>query len=283
MGQFKPMPKMETTEPSVELKLKKGGKVKKADGGALPIRAPAGRIMGAAAPMQAAEMAKARGRAALMGAPAMGRPSPGIPAQAMGRKSGGSISNEKAELKRVKAEIREDRKEERNEHEEIGRVKRELKAHEAKPASKAHKGYATGGVISKDGSKTGSVEQFHGGYKKGGKACMADGGVPAGVGMSLTPATRDVAEKVRTESTVSPALRPSNQPTANELRLLREAAAEAKQAARDEAAYNKAASGRKTGGSVKKYATGGVVKGYKAGGACMSTGGFSEMKKMKNW
>jgi len=37
MGQFKPMVKMETTEPSVELKLKKGGKVakmvKKADGG----------------------------------------------------------------------------------------------------------------------------------------------------------------------------------------------------------------------------------------------------------
>ena len=27
MGQFKPMVKMETTEPSIELKLKKGGKV----------------------------------------------------------------------------------------------------------------------------------------------------------------------------------------------------------------------------------------------------------------
>ena len=34
MGQFKPMPKMETTEPSVELKLKKGGRAKKmAEGG----------------------------------------------------------------------------------------------------------------------------------------------------------------------------------------------------------------------------------------------------------
>ena len=31
MGQFKPMVKMYTTEPSVELKLKKGGSVKKAD------------------------------------------------------------------------------------------------------------------------------------------------------------------------------------------------------------------------------------------------------------
>ena len=33
MGQFKPMPKMKTTEPSVELKLKKGGRVKMAEGG----------------------------------------------------------------------------------------------------------------------------------------------------------------------------------------------------------------------------------------------------------
>jgi len=35
MGQFKPVPKMETTEPSVELKLKKGGKVKKMNPGGL--------------------------------------------------------------------------------------------------------------------------------------------------------------------------------------------------------------------------------------------------------
>jgi hypothetical protein len=35
MGQFKAVPKMETTEPSVELKLKKGGKVKKMNPGGL--------------------------------------------------------------------------------------------------------------------------------------------------------------------------------------------------------------------------------------------------------
>jgi len=35
MGQFKPVPKMETTEPSVELKLKKGGNVKKMNPGGL--------------------------------------------------------------------------------------------------------------------------------------------------------------------------------------------------------------------------------------------------------
>jgi hypothetical protein len=33
MGQYKPMTKMKTTEPSVELKLKKGGRVKMAEGG----------------------------------------------------------------------------------------------------------------------------------------------------------------------------------------------------------------------------------------------------------
>jgi hypothetical protein len=63
MGQFKPMVKMMTTEPSVELKLKKGGKVaKKADGGMMgspmsaadiPPAMPArGGMMGAGAPMK---------------------------------------------------------------------------------------------------------------------------------------------------------------------------------------------------------------------------------------
>jgi hypothetical protein len=38
MGQFKPMVKMKTTEPSVELKLKKGGSVAMAKGGCAPMR-----------------------------------------------------------------------------------------------------------------------------------------------------------------------------------------------------------------------------------------------------
>lgn len=44
MSEFKPMVKMETTEPTVELKLKKGGSVKKADGGfmGMPSGAPPG-------------------------------------------------------------------------------------------------------------------------------------------------------------------------------------------------------------------------------------------------
>jgi len=60
MGQFKPMVKMMTTEPSVILKLKKGGKVeKKADGGFVPMQStmPAGMparggLAPAAAPMK---------------------------------------------------------------------------------------------------------------------------------------------------------------------------------------------------------------------------------------
>jgi hypothetical protein len=59
MGQFKPMVKMETTEPSVELKLKSGGEVKKQMGGAMPMRRPMpgmparGGALTAAAPMKA--------------------------------------------------------------------------------------------------------------------------------------------------------------------------------------------------------------------------------------
>ena len=111
-------------------------------------------------------------------------------------------------------------------------------------------------------------------------ACMADGGMP-GLGGSLTPATRAAAERVRPSATPAPSV-PSTVPTPREMQMLRDAQAEAKRAAQEEAAYN-AATRRKTGGVVKKYATGGVVKGYKSGGECMSTGGFSEMKKMKNW
>jgi len=63
MGQFKPMVKMMTTEPSVELKLKKGGKVaKKADGGMMGAMQPMARPMAAmpargGAPVAATPMA----------------------------------------------------------------------------------------------------------------------------------------------------------------------------------------------------------------------------------
>ena len=147
MGQFKPMVKMETTEPSVVLKLKKGGHVgmpkgdsghkamsKMADGGMAMPRRPA-RAIAATRPM--------------------------IPARPM--KEGGETKAEhKAEMKALKG------------------IKSELKSHEGKPASKAHKGLKTGGVLNgqggfKSGGKvTGDVRLGNaGGFKKGGAAKKA--------------------------------------------------------------------------------------------------------------
>ena len=164
MGQFKPMVKMMTTEPSVELKLKKGGAVKMMNGGvmgglaAAPAAVPArGGMMPAARPKKPGMAAR---RAAMMGRPMM--------------KEGGDTALEK---------------------------------HADMPASKAHKGLKTGGVVMgqagfKEGGvikstkgetkmvtaegehhtpkKTGEVVMGKpGGYKKGGKAmggCYAKGG-----------------------------------------------------------------------------------------------------------
>jgi hypothetical protein len=170
MGQFKPMVKMETTEPSVELKLKKGGKVaKKADGGmmgspmsaagAMPPAMPArGGMPGAASPMKPSLMARRR---AMKGLPAgagpagpvggasqmqssMPAPAPmqsAAPAMKKGgmAKGGESKATHKAEMSKMKG------------------LEKELKSHESKPASKGHKGLATGGVVNGQG-----------GYKKGG-------------------------------------------------------------------------------------------------------------------
>lgn len=146
MGQFKPMVKMMTTEPSVELKLKKGGHVKKmALGGlpdAAPVAAPArGGMMPAAAPARPSMAARRR---AMM---AMGAGAPAAPigrAAAMMKKGG-------------KAEGGESKAEHKAEMHKMGKLEKELKSHEGKPASKAHKGLKTGGVV-----------MGQGGYKSGG-------------------------------------------------------------------------------------------------------------------
>ena len=145
MGQFKPMVKMMTTEPSIELKLKKGGAVahpkKMMDGGVMSglAAAPAAGAPARGGMMPAARPKKpgmAMRRAAMMGRPMM--------------KEGGETSKEhKAEMTALKG------------------LKSELKSHEGKPASKAHKGLKTGGVA-----------MGQGGFKKGGKVKMAEGGVP---------------------------------------------------------------------------------------------------------
>ena len=140
MGQFKPMVKMYTTEPTVELKLKKGGKVeKKMQTGGLPApAAPArGGMMPAAAPAKPSMMARRRAMRAM---PAMPGPAAPVgPAARMMKEGGESKAEHKAEMKEFK------------------KLKGELKSHEGKPASKAHKGLKTGGVANAQG-----------GYKDGG-------------------------------------------------------------------------------------------------------------------
>jgi hypothetical protein len=154
MGQFKPMVKMYTTEPSVELKLKKGGHVKTSkmkvkehdghkmmDGGVPPMAMPArGGLPTAAAPMKPSLAMRRKAMRAMPSAAA-----PAGPVGMAGRmmKKGGSC-------------------------EEM------IQEHADKPASKAHKGLKKGG----DCYATGGVAMGQGGYKKGGKVKMAEGGVP---------------------------------------------------------------------------------------------------------
>jgi hypothetical protein len=151
MGQFKPMVKMMTTEPTVELKLKKGGSVKKADGGMMG--APMATPMASAMPARGGMMPVARPK----------RPSMAARRAAMAGKTmkegGESKATHKAEMTKMKG------------------LEKELKSHESKPASKGHKGLATGGVLKSTkpaNYATGGVVNGQGGYKKGG-AIAKDG------------------------------------------------------------------------------------------------------------
>jgi hypothetical protein len=252
MPGFKPMVKMMTTEPSVELKLKEGGKVEKKmqQGGpamdsmsaqdSLPMSAregmmPArGGMMPVKRPKRPSLMARRRamrgmptgaGPAAPVGdaarmaeatAPAM------MPEPPMGQpmmKKGGKMSKL---------------------NKEIGRVKTKLTKHEDKAASKAHKGLKTGGVV-----------MGQGGYKKGGEVKMAKGG-------SSYEEFSDRGNVIKTKS---------NKTT------------EMKTAHRDN---SPAKTGGVKMGNAGGYKTGGVVKGqggYKKGG--MADGGKMPMKDGK--
>jgi len=175
MGQFKPMVKMMTTEPTVELKLKKGGSVKKADGGMmgspmnaqLPPAMPArGGMMGAAAPMKPS---LAMRRRAMKGRPAGAGPAGPVGGAAQmqapmgmpGMKKGG-----KTDMDQDKAMI-----------------KKAFKQHDMQE----HKGGKGTSLKLKKGGKmaTGGVVNGQGGYKKGGDVKMAKGGV-AGNGIINT-------------------------------------------------------------------------------------------------
>lgn len=157
MGQFKPMVKMMTTEPTVELKLKKGGHVSmpkmKAKGDAGHKKMANGGALGALA-----------GAPALIGRPAVNAPvaAPGRPSMAERRKSMAAsrpMSAPAMAKKGGKMEGGESKSMHASEMKKMGALEKELKSHESKPASKGHKGLKTGGVL--DGQ---------GGYKNGGLA-----------------------------------------------------------------------------------------------------------------
>lgn len=156
MAEFKPMVKMMTTEPSVVLKLKKGGPVKKMDGGIMGALANAPAAGGPAMPASstARRMAARKGRrgAPMATAPAAPASTPMIPPPRM--KEGGETPKMHAK-----------------EMSKISNLEKEMKHHASKKASVAHKGLKTGGVVKGQGGyKTGGVVNGQGGYKKGGMA-----------------------------------------------------------------------------------------------------------------
>ena len=143
---FKPMTKMMTTEPSVELKLKKGGAVAKPkkmmDGGVMGALSSApvgvrGGMPAAARPAKPSMMAR---RKAMMGRPMMAE--------------GGETKAEHA-----------------SEMKKMASTEKKLAKHASMPASKAHKGLKTGGVAKSPAPgnyKTGGVVNGQGGFKEGG-------------------------------------------------------------------------------------------------------------------
>jgi hypothetical protein len=147
MGQFKPMVKMMTTEPSVELKLKKGGSVKSMT-----------KMKSSDKGSGHKKMADGGGAlSAIAGTPALvGRPAVNAPVRTPGKPS--MSARRKAMMARpAMKEGGETEKEHKAEMKKMSGLKKELKSHESKPASKAHAGLKTGGVANGQG-----------GYKKGG-------------------------------------------------------------------------------------------------------------------
>jgi len=144
MGEFKPMVKMMTTEPTVELKLKKGGAVAMKKGGSAKAKKMMdGGMSGMRAP---APMPMPVGRAMARPAPRMPM-RPARPARPMMKEGGETKAEHAKEMK----------------------VASEFKKHKSMPASKAHKGLKTGGVVKGQGGyKTGGVVNGQGGYKTGG-------------------------------------------------------------------------------------------------------------------
>jgi hypothetical protein len=160
MGQFKPMVKMMTTEPSVELKLKKGGSVKSMT-----------KMKSGGTGSGHKKMADGGGAmSAIMGTPALvGRPAVNAPVRTPGKPSMSARRKAMAPKAKMPATPMmkkggETEKEHKAEMTKMKGLEKELKSHESKPASKGHKGLKSGGMA----CATGGVTNGQGGYKKGG-------------------------------------------------------------------------------------------------------------------
>ena len=253
MGQFKPMVKMETTEPSVELKLKKGGKVeKKMQMGGMPMGS-VGPARGGMAPAAAPGMPALAARRRAMKAMGAAQSAPvGRAASMMGMKEGG------------KSDVAQDK----------AMIKKAFKQHDMQEhkggkgtSLKLKKGgkYATGGAIPSESirgtpattivdtakpdnspAKTGGVRNGNaGGFKKGGMMKCATGGA---IVSEKTSGSYDTTEMHTSK--------PDNSP---------------------------ANTGEVKKGNAGGYATGGVMKanngGYRKGGAAKK---FAEGGRVQN-
>ena len=266
MGQFKPVPKMKTTEPSVELKLKKGGRAKK--------------MMDGGAPMVSPMVAPARRRMPVAKPTAMARQTP-----VLLRKKGGET------LKEIEAH-------ERNEAAEIKRVKGELKQHEKMKASKAHQGLKSGGSPAPKagpnvvGGLEGGLEATRpvksratGGVRAPGYKAGGDIGKAMAFETKTTKKPKlDLNDKVSSAENLKTVRGNKGIEGAGYKaggRLKKYASGGMAVAAKYQKTMNDASSNKKTKGST------GSIEGskYKSGGhvamTCKSTGGFTAMKKMQ--
>jgi hypothetical protein len=199
MGQFKPMVKMMTTEPSIELKLKKGGKVSKmADGGfapmqsAMPSSMPArGGMMPVASPGKPSMAA--RRKAMMVSKPAAPLASAMPPAMPPTMKKGGKAEGGKSDMAQDKAMIKKAMSQhDAQEHKGGKGTKLKLKTG---GVTDGQGGYATGGIIKTEGqggeyrntkmdtakldrspAKTGDVKDGNGGGFATGGVAKANGG-----------------------------------------------------------------------------------------------------------
>ena len=166
-----------------------------------------------------------------------------------------------------------------------------------------------------------SVDEVGKGMKKGGKAKMADGGMPMGAAPAgaLPAVAAQVARRRPVSAAEMAAARPRGAALMRQAAMSRPAPAIPAQAMgrvknggamkkvekeirnekeelhrvdkrlnrHEEMAASKAHKGLKTGGVMKKFAAGGAVSGYKEGGHCaMKSGGdvgFKAMKKGGCW